>query len=516
MNNKKLSTMRGQRSVAKNQSVSVALLVLPLLASATTVRAQSVSKLQSVNKPNVLLIMVDDLRPDLGCYGNPIIKTPHFDQLAAQGRVFTRQYANVPTCGASRHCLLTGKLPHSRAALTNEVANKFIANQPLTGVPETFVDNLRRHGYYTVGIGKISHSADGYLYDYNQPKSNSRELPYSWNEMLFDPGKWRTGWNAFFGYADGSDRTAMKSMVKPYENGKVGDEGYPDGLTAQLAVQQLEKLGKNKQPFVLGVGFFKPHLPFTAPKKYWDLYDEASLPLTPSPDIPENVNIASLTRSNEFNSYKLGEEKPALSQPVSPAYARRLIRGYYASVSYIDAQAGRVLAALKKQGLDKNTIVVVWGDHGWNLGDHRGWGKHTLSERSLRSALIVKTPVMKTGQTTDGIVSGVDLYPTLMELCGVPMPYAGEGKSYAALLSEDMPPATDNVAYGYFNNGITMRTSRYRLTRYFRQQQPLIELYDHQNDPNENRNIAAEKPEIVAQLLPRLEKGDTGLYRTKE
>lgn len=483
------------------------------------------------DKPNVLLLMVDDLRPDLGCYGNPLMKTPHLDALAARGRVFTRQYANVPTCGASRYALLTGKLPHSRAALSNEVANRFIAQQPRTEVPETLLDNLRRHNYYTVGIGKISHSVDGYLYGYDKPRSDTLELPHSWDEMLFDAGKWGTGWNAFFGYADGSSRTSRKNQVKPYEKAPVGDESYPDGLTAQLAVQKLKTLAAQKQPFVLGVGFFKPHLPFNAPQKYWDLYDEATLPLTPAPDLPSEVALQSLMDSSEFNRYQLGEEKASLSQALSPAYSRRLIHAYYAATSYVDAQIGKVLTELKAQNLENNTIVVVWSDHGWNLGDHRMWGKHTLSERSLRSPLIIRTPAMTQNAQTqndaqtqnaqtqnakvDAIVSGVDFYPTLMELCGVPMPYAGDGHSYAELL-QNPQRATDRVAYGYFNNGITMRTNRYRLTRYFRPQTPLIELYDHHNDPEENHNIAAANPQIVNALLPRWEKGDTGLYRVNE
>ncbi len=208
------------------------------------------------------------------------------------------------------------------------------------------------------------------------------ELPNSWNEMLFEPGKWGTGWNAFFGYADGTNRNELKGETKPYEGADVNDESYPDGLTANLAIKKLKELAVKDQPFFLGVGFFKPHLPFNAPKKYWDLYDESKIPLTPSPDIPNNVNPASLHASGEFNGYKLGEEKAALSKPLSDAYARKLKHAYYAGVSYIDAQVGKVFNELKQLGLDKNTIIVVWGDHGWHLGDDRVWGKHTIAEWS--------------------------------------------------------------------------------------------------------------------------------------
>lgn len=472
-----------------------------LLLHITGVKAQQA-------KPNVLFIFVDDLRPDLGCYGNTTVKSPYLDSLARKGVVFRKQYVTVPTCGASRMSILTGKLPRKRTDLTNEAAESMVR----TDQPETFVENLRRNGYYTAGIGKISHSADGYVYPYAKEKSDKLELPNSWDEMLFNPGKWKTGWNAFFAYADGSDRNTKKNNVKPYESAPVDDDGYPDGLTAELAVQQIEKLKGKGQPFFLGVGFFKPHLPFTAPQKYWDLYKD--IDLTPSPDMPQNVNKASLHESAEFNQYKLGEEKASLQNPVSDAYARKLRHGYYASISYVDAQIGKVLTALRKAGLDKNTIIVVWGDHGYHLGDDRVWGKHTIFDWSLRSTFILKTPQQQKGFNVDQVVSSVDIYPTIMELCGVKMPYKGDGESIVSLTKKPVDKGLRNAAYSYFKQGITVRTSRYRLTQYFRNAKPGIELYDHETDPWENKNIAAEQPALVQTLLKTLEKGNTGVYKT--
>jgi arylsulfatase A-like enzyme len=463
--------------------------------------------------PNILFICVDDLRPELGCYGNSRIRSPHLDKLASQGVVFTNHFVNVPTCGASRWSMLTGMLPRTTGHLGNDALRNFISGQPEGEIPETFIHHLRRNGYTTVGIGKISHYADGFLYGYEDPQGTARELPHSWDELIFDPGKWETGWNAFFAYADGSNRQSRKKIVKPYECAEVGDEGYPDGLTAALAVAKLKELAAGEKPFFLGVGFFKPHLPFNAPKKYWDLYQESQIPLTLSPELPTGAHTASLHESGEFNQYQLGEEKASLEQPVSEAYARKLKHAYYACISYIDAQIGKLLTELPRLGLDKNTAVVIWGDHGWHLGDHRVWGKHTIFERALKSVLIIKSPGMTTtGISCGNIVSSIDIYPTLMELCGLEMPYPTRGRSLDVLWKEDRQADWENIAYGYYRRGISLRTQRYRLTRYFRNEQPATELYDHVTDPYENGNIAAEYPEIVTRLLSLWKNGNTGLF----
>lgn len=268
--------------------------------------------------------------------------------------------------------------PRKIVELDNSAISGTLSKQAKTGMPETFIDNLRRNGYYTVGIGKISHSPDGYDYPYSAPRSNQLELPYSWDEMLFDPGKWQTGWNAFFGYANGTNRNTLKAQVKPYESAEVNDDDYPDGLSANIAVTKLRELASKNQPFFLAVGFFKPHLPFNSPKKYWDLYEEAKIALTPSPGIPTNINKKSLHQSEEFNSYRLGDEKASLQKPVSDDYARKLKHAYFAAASYTDALIGKVLTGLKQLGLEKNTIIILWSDHGWHLGDDLVWGKHTL------------------------------------------------------------------------------------------------------------------------------------------
>ena len=463
-------------------------------------------------KPNILFICVDDLRPELGCYGNKYIKSPNIDKLAKHGFLFTNHFVNIPTCGASRNCLLTGQLPVSAAHLNNNIMAKTISIQPETEIPETFIHHLKRNGYYTIGIGKISHNPDGYVYEYMEPKSNQLELPHSWNEMLLDDKKWGSGHNAFFGYSNGSNRNTLKGEVKPYEMADVPDEGFVDGLTANLAIKKMKELKEKGKPFFLGVGFFKPHLPFTAPKKYWDLYKEDELPLSPTPFIPENVNRESLHASNEFNQYKLGEEKASLDAPVSDAYARKIRHAYFACVSYIDALVGKLMNELENEGLAKNTIVVIWGDHGWHLGDDLVWGKHTIFEWSLRSAFIMKIPEAKGGKTITKIVNTTDIYPTLMELCGTPVDHPLDGSSLTGLMKNPNSNKWRNTAYSYFRNGVSLRTERYRLTKYFRKEMPVIELYDYITDPNESKNIANEVPGIVESLMPLWEKGNTGLY----
>lgn len=463
------------------------------------------------NSPNILFIAIDDLRPELGCYGSEHIKSPNIDKLAESGTLFTNHFVQVPTCGASRYSLLTGMLPKTREHLSNEACRNFIAGKPEAETPETFIHHLRRNGYYTVGIGKISHYVDGLLYGYTDTVGTEYELPHSWNEMLFNPGKWGTAWNAFFGYSDGENRQSRNKQVKPYEMADVPDNGYPDGLIANQALEKIGELAKEDKPFFLGVGFFKPHLPFNAPKKYWDMYNEDEISLSPNPFIPDSVNRASLHGSGEFNGYQLGDEEASLESPVSDEYARKLRHAYFACVSYIDAQVGKLLEELEKQGLAENTIVVVWGDHGWHLGDQLVWGKHTIFERALKSAFIVKIPGKTKGNTIDKIVSTVDIYPTLMDLCNVEMPHKTDGKSMLPLITNPFAE-WEEASYGYFRNGITLRTERYRLTRYLRDAEPVVELYDHQTDPNETENVAETYSETVEKLMPLWQKGNTGLF----
>lgn len=479
------------------------IVLLVLLTSCAT------QKDETPQKPNVLFICVDDLRTELGCYGEEHIKSPNLDKLAQEGFLFTHHYVGVPTCGASRHCVLTGQYPVSLAYTKNGITASTTALAPETETPETFIHQLKRSGYYTVGIGKISHHPDGNVYGYLDAPIDNLELPYSWNEMLLDDKKWGSGHNAFFGYADGSNRNTLNKEVKPYECADVDDTAYVDGLTANLAIKKLKELKAKNQPFFLGVGFFKPHLPFTAPKKYWDMYNEADLPLAPFAGIPENSSKAALQNSGEFNQYKLGEEKASLNATVSDAYARKIRHAYFACVSYVDAQIGKVLDELEKQGLAENTIVVLWGDHGWHLGDHMVWGKHTIFDRALHSPFMMRIPGMENGKQIDKVVSSTDIYPTLIELCGTSVKHNLDGESLISLCKNPEDENWRNTAYSYWGSGYSVRTPNYRLMQYFKNGTTTVELYDHKNDPNETVNIAAERPEIVNELLPVLEQKNT-------
>lgn len=461
------------------------------------------------NRPNVLFICIDDLRQELGCYGS-VVKTPHLDKLADVGSLFFHHYVQVPTSGASRASMLTGRLPRKKQDLSNEACKINLSGREELEQPETMFHHLRRNGYYTVGIGKISHYADGYLYGYTHPKSQRPELPYSWDEMLFNAGKWETGWNAFFGYADGTNRQSCNKQVLPYECADVEDDGYPDGLTANLAVDKLKELSAKEKPFCLAVGFFKPHLPFTSPKKYWDLYDETEIPLSPVPQIPERTHRLALHNSSEFNGYLKGDEKVSLDKRASDAYARKLRHAYFACISYVDAQIGKVLYELERLGEADNTIVIVWGDHGWHLGDQRVWGKHTLMETSLRSSLIVKVPYIHKSVNNHRIVSSIDIYPTLMELCGVSTPCGLDGHSFAKLLTTPEENSWREVAYSYFNNGITVRVPNYRLTRYWNKTGYISELYDYHVDEMERKNIFdCVDNEVIRGLMDVWERGRT-------
>ncbi len=460
------------------------------------------------SRPNILLICVDDLRPELGCYGKEHIKTPHLDGLAQEGIVFSRHFIQAPTCGPSRYSLLTGLRPAQEAELNNAFMENNFYKRPETESPETFVHHFKRNGYYTVGIGKISHTPDGRI----RKDNRTLELPYSWDEMLCEKGPWGGGFDTFFAYASGESRASLNFQVPPFECTDVPDEGYPDGLNANLAVRKLGELSGKDKPFLLSVGFYKPHLPFNSPKKYWDLYQREAISLSPNTDVPIDTSLSLLHDSREFfGNYRKGKEYGSRGEKVSEAYAREIRHAYFAAVSYVDAQIGKVLASLRDLGLDRNTIIVVWGDHGWHLGDHTIWGKHSLFERSTHSPLIMKIPGMKkTGVSTNALTETIDIYPTLCSLTGITPPPGLNGKSLVKIL-DDPHSAGKEAVYSYQKNRISMRTDRYRLIAQHKDNSWTFALFDHQIDPYETRNIAEDHKDIIKQLLPLLNKGNTGM-----
>lgn len=473
------------------------------------------------SKPNVLFIIVDDLRPDLGCYGNEFIKSPNIDALAKSGMVFDRAYCQQAVCAPSRASVMTGLRPdttkvwdlrtHFRAALPDVV---------------TLQQNFKNHGYFVQGMGKIYHGglddAPSWSVPWQVPKAPKYVLPESLaaqeeNEKKApanDAGQ--TGENA-------EESAGLKNTRGPaYECADVPDNTYQDGMVADLAIKTLEQLAKKDQPFFLAVGFIKPHLPFVAPKKYWDLYDPEKIELAPNPFAAKGApDYAVNPLDGEIRKYE--GIPPTGDMP--PDLARKLRHGYYAGISYADAQIGRVMDELKKLGLDKNTIVVLWGDHGWKLGEHGSWGKHTNTENDVNAPLIVSAPGMKNaGGHSPALVEFVDMYPTISELAGLPLPKGLEGVSLQPLLDNPGRPWKTAVFSQYPRKpkgkgdlmGYTMRTDRYRFTvwvnRADHSKVDAIELYDHQTDPQENANVANEpaNAKLVESLMKQWKSGWEG------
>ena len=272
------------------------------------------------------------------------------------------------------------------------------------------------------------------------------------------------------------------------------------------------KICNTEKPFLLGVGFFKPHLPFNSPKKYWDLYDQDSILTASDPFIPKNVDKKSLGSMGEFHNYQLSDETPTFDKPISNKYAKKLIHGYYASISYIDNLIGKLLRELESLNLDKNTMIIIWGDHGWHLGNDLKWGKHTLFERSLKSTLLIKIPENQNkNNTINSIVETVDIYPTILEFCGIDAPYAMDGQSLIPLIKSKLHNHK-GFAYSFWKNGVSLRTNRYRITKIFGNQLDQIQLFDHFIDPEENINIADKNFKIIDSLMPLIEKETPEFY----
>jgi iduronate 2-sulfatase len=448
---------------------------------------------ETTARPNVLLLCIDDLRPDLGCYGVKHAITPHIDRLAEQSRTFTGHYVQAPTCGASRYSLLTGLYgPRGNDALIQR--GKSPAGKRKPSLPEVF----RGAGYTTVAVGKISHHPGG-LGGRNWSDPAAIEMPDAWDRQPLPCGPWRHPEGLMHGLADGAIRSesrkfpALQSVDGP-------DTIYPDGLITRAALEELRSLAAGDSPFFLAIGWIRPHLPFGMPKRYLDLHAESVLPPIPHPGKPEGRTT--WHNSGEFFRYHHDAKSPR----DDAAYADKVRRHYAASVTYADAQVGQVLAELEKLSLGGNTIVVVWGDHGWHLGEHAVWGKHTLFEESLLAPLIIHKPGMPApGGKSPGIVETIDLFPTLCGLAGLAIPDFLHGKSLEPQLQS--PAAPGRIAVSYSAGAETLRTDRYRLIRHRGKDtsNPFFELYDHHSPAGETRNIAGAHPGLVAELSAQLD-----------
>lgn len=480
------------------------------------------------SRPNILFIPVDDLRPEAGCYGNTVIRTPNIDRIAKAGVVFTRAYCQQAVCNPSRASLLTGLRPDTLRVW--DLQTNFRTTLPqVTTLPQYF----RQHGYTTVGIGKTYHNifpdtaswtrelhVDGYPFD--------PDAVYATREQLAVQEQKKQKFIAEGNKARIDRYGIWYIKASATENADVPDDTYYDGAQTTMAVAELERLAKEGKPFFFSVGYYRPHLPFNAPKKYWDMYDRSKLPLAPNQFPPKDSPPFAVHGDRELRSYDDFRDLPLPGEGVlSEARQREVIHGYYASVSYTDAQIGRLLDALDRLDLAKNTIIVLWGDHGWKLGEHNSWCKQSNYEIDTRVPLIVGGAGVKAkGKSSNALTEFVDVYPTLVDMAGLKVPAALQGSSLKPLL-EKPAMVWKSAAYSQFllgrfprgsqpeKMGYTIRTDRYRYVEWYTwvndEKGELLarELFDHKTDPQENVNIADARgnEKTVAELSEQLKKG---------
>jgi iduronate 2-sulfatase len=458
-------------------------------------------------RPNILLICVDDLKPALGCYGDRLARSPNIDRLAARGLVFERAYCNQAVCAPSRNSLLTGLRPQTLGIY--DLGTNFRAAVPdAVTLPQCF----RQQGYRTEALGKIFHVGHG-----NHEDPNSWSAPH-WKAAVvayaLDVSRAKSGMTREEALFANEDARGLPRGAA-FESADVPDNAYPDGALADEAIRRLRSAAEKRaaekpsEPFFLAVGFVKPHLPFCAPKRYWDQFDPDAFVLAERQTRPDGAPPYAPQLGGELRQYAGIPE----SGPIPADLQRKLIHGYYAAASYMDNQLGRLLDELDRLKLAERTIIVLWGDHGWHLGDHGIWCKHTNYEQATRIPLIVVAPgVTKAGSRTRALVESVDLYPTLCELTGLLPPKPLEGQSCVSVLRDPETTTKEAIFHVYPRNprdkgpllGRAVRTDRYRLVEWKRPGdggEPVdLELYDYQADPGETRNLAADEPEIMARL----------------
>lgn len=453
-------------------------------------------------QPNVLFIAIDDLRTELGCYGVEHIQSPNLDRLASEGMLFNRHYVQVPTCGASRYSLLTGRSPHVSGARRGN--NQFFTEKTQTNDAKTMPELFRRNGYKTVLIGKISHTTDGLIYNYDGTGDGRQEMPKAWDEIATPLGDWERGWGVMFAYANGRHREDGQGKRDLMEFVVEKDTDLPDGLNAEVAIEKLTEFKNSDTPFFLALGFYKPHMPFVAPRQDWEAMQKVTIPDATD---PTRSDSAYWNKSGEFYSYDMPFPK---DRPLAQADRIEARRAYAACVRYTDRQVGKVLDALDSLGLAESTIVVVWGDHGWQLGESALWAKHVPHERSLKSTFMMRVPGVETQKhTSDALVQSLDIYPTLVDLCNLEntqTEYPLDGKSIRPLL-ENTATSVNDVAISYWGNDVTVRDTQYRLIAQKEkdaEEYTDIELYNAEANPNPTKNIAQQHPEVTKRLMSYL------------
>lgn len=424
--------------------------------------------LQNKEKPNVIFIIADDLNCDIGAYGNSIIQTPHIDELSRHGVLFENAHNQYPLCGPSRASFMTGMYTDQTKMTRN---NMYIRNS----IPDviTIGQRFRQQGYQSIRIGKIFH--------YDNPSAigtSGADDPHTWDQTVNPYGR------------DKKEEYKINTLSPRKYGGTLSwlsaegkDEEYTDGIVASEAVRYLDEFSKTGESFFLAVGFYRPHTPFVAPQKYFELYDRSSISIPKSNDdylksIPEPAAKSIRAKKNQIN---LEEE-----------LAKEIKEAYYASISFIDAQIGRILNKLKESGLNENTIVIFTSDHGYHLGEHGHWQKQTLFENSTRVPLIISVPGGRNAPArSNSPVELIDLYPTIMDLTKIEIPNHVVGKSLEPIIKNQSVKVRKN-ALTRWRNGYSIKTERYRLTQWGKNGIKGYELYDHQSDREELTNLASQ------------------------
>ena len=453
--------------------------------------------------PNILFISVDDLRPELKCYGATHMHTPNFDRLAADGIRFDNAYCQQAVCLPSRISLFTSMYPDATGVQNLQTHFR-------DTIPDavTLTQHLRRSGYHTVGMGKVYHDEQPDEWDqWIDVREATGVEEYHLEEIIADQKR-----SAAEAKAKGLKGKALRRHTKgpATEAADFPDDAYEDGAMTRLAIEQIQSAGE--KPFFLTVGFHRPHLPLIAPKKYWDLYDRESISLPANYFLPENAPQLAFSSWGELRAFS---DIPQTG-PLDDDKALEIIHGYYASVSFVDAQIGRLLDALSESGLDDNTMVVMWSDHGWKLGEHAMWCKHTNFEIDARVPLIVRMPkAAHGGRSTTAMVELVDLYPTLCEFAGVETPAQCMGRSVLPLLQGGESSGWREESLSQYRRarkkggditGYSIKTAEGRYTEWINLDSRATvasEFYDHRLDPDENRSTAKRLDDETAQSLSK-------------
>ncbi|MDQ8189844.1 sulfatase [Roseibacillus persicicus] len=462
---------------------------------------------QAAERPNVLFIAVDDLRPAIGCYGDAIAVTPNLDRLAKRGVQFNNAYCQVAVCNPSRASLMTGLRPDNLGVWTLPVHFREAKPDAVT-IPQWF----RKFGYTAVSHGKIFHNPTPDPQSWSEPIRPLPSLPFPYPEGTRELIKEAA--------AKLPERDWRKKSLRPPSTGapELPDDKLLDGARTLMAIDDLRRLGQAPEPFFLAMGYIRPHLAWVAPKKYWDLYEPATLPVLTDETITPDTPAYALHNNSELTHYVdlIDLPRPWQEETVAEDKARQLAHAYYACVSYVDAQIGLLLDALDEEGLADNTIIVLWSDHGWKLGEYRGWGKMTNYEIDARVPLFIAAPGLQTaGQQSDQLVELLDLYPTLCDLAGIDKPDFVDGRSLLPVLENVEQAVREGAVNQYYRRwegreymGYSIRSQEYRLVEwrdFTTGEVTAHELYDHRSEHSEKENIAeSAEPQVVEGLTAEL------------